>query len=190
MSSTADKPYTRAICRNVCCASKAKLLRAHWQGTSKPSKVPRSSGMPEGPSCSQLQRYVAFLPWYDFLMYCWQTERAWTIAAAGTFEVKAAAFAEKGWSSKVLFYLCSISRLPDENWLNINMLAFEHKQRLQRPVAMGDVIEIDDDEDNVMCSDSETEDDSEACADVIVRVHCPSERLKQLTRCMATRRKR
>lgn len=99
-------------------------------------------------------------------------ERAWTIATAGTFEDKTAApFAEKGWSSKVPFYLRSINALPDESWLSINMLAAEHNQRR---MATGDVIEIDEDEDDVMCSDSETEDDSVACADVIVRVHCPS----------------
>lgn len=89
-----------------------------------------------------------------------QTERAWTLATAGTFELeKPSAFTEKLWSSNVPFYLRSIELLPGDSWTNINTLAMEFKNHPELPV---DVIDIaDDDEDAAMYSDSDSDADAE-----------------------------
>ena len=90
-----------------------------------------------------------------------QTERAWTLATAGTFDLeKPSPFTEKRWSTYVPFYLRSINSLPDSTWDNINTTAMAMKDR---PVIPIDVIEVpDDDDEGAMYSDS----DSDSNADV------------------------
>ncbi|EPT01321.1 hypothetical protein FOMPIDRAFT_83325 [Fomitopsis schrenkii] len=102
------------------------------------------------------------------------TERAWTIATAGTFDMKCLAFTEKLWSASVPLYLRAIQGLPDHSWFNINTVAMEIKKH---SFAVAEVIEIDDDDEEVIYSDAETEVDSdnsmEVCAAVIKEVTRP-----------------
>ena len=91
----------------------------------------------------------------------WQTERGWTLATAGTFDLeKPSPFTEKLWSTYVPFYLRSINGLPDESWLKINTIAMEIKNR---PTNAMDVIEIpDSDDEGAMYSDSDSSVDADA----------------------------
>ncbi|EPS95915.1 hypothetical protein FOMPIDRAFT_1019134 [Fomitopsis schrenkii] len=101
-------------------------------------------------------------------------ERAWTIATAGTFDMKCLAFTEKLWSASVPLYLRAIQGLPDHSWFNINTVAMEIKKH---SFAAAEVIEIEDDDEEVIYSDAETEVDSddsmEVCAAVIKEVTRP-----------------